>query len=216
PQKQFWLLDQAEPNSSHYNVRAAIKIAGPLEAAKLQVAFGAVLARHEILRTTFVLNEGSPVQSIAPSLPFALDVSDLSKLEATHRENEVQRVLGAEAEEHFDLARGPLFRVRLLKLGRDEHLLLITLHHIICDGWSIDVLLRELMTRYQSDASAPQLLLQYADFALWQRERFQSEALTSQMDYWKQKLANAPAALELPTDYRRPQTRTFNGAQESL
>jgi amino acid adenylation domain-containing protein len=216
PQQQFWLLDQAEPNSSHYNVRAAIKIAGPLEAEKLQLAFGAVVARHEILRTTFVLNDGSPVQSIAPPLPFALDVLDLSNLEASERETEVQQVLAVEAEEHFDLARGPLFRARLLKFGRDEHLLLITLHHIICDGWSIDVLLRELLTRYQSDASAPQLQLQYADFALWQRERFQSEALTSQMDYWKQKLANAPAALELPTDYRRPATRTFNGAQESV
>src|SRR5439155_17360851 len=99
PQQQFWLLDQAEPNSSHYNVRAAIKIAGPLAAAKLQMAFGAVVARHEILRTTFVLKEGSPVQSIASSLPFALDISDLSKLEATQRESEVQRVWGAEAEE---------------------------------------------------------------------------------------------------------------------
>lgn len=216
PQQQFWLLDQAEPNSSHYNVRAAIKIAGPLDAAKLHEAFTAIVARHEILRTKFVLNEGSPVQSIAPSLPFALDVSDLSNLEASERETEVQQVLAVEAEEHFDLARGPLFRARLLKFGRDEHLLLITLHHIICDGWSIDVLLRELMTRYQSAASAPQLQLQYADFALWQRKRFQSEALTSQIDYWKQKLAGAPAVLELPTDYRRPATHTFNGAQASL
>ncbi len=216
PQQQFWLLDQAEPNSSHYNVRAAIKIAGPLEAAKLQQAFAAVVARHEILRTTFVLNDGSPVQSIASSLPFALNVSDLSNLEASEREAEVQQVLAAEVEEHFDLARGPLFRARLLKFGRDEHLLLITLHHIICDGWSIDVLLRELMTRYQSNVSAPQLPLQYADFASWQRERFKGQALTSQMDYWKQKLANAPASLDLPTDYRRPQMRTFNGAQESV
>jgi amino acid adenylation domain-containing protein len=216
PQQQFWLLDQAEPNSSHYNVRAAIKIAGPLEAAKLQLAFGGVVAHHEILRTTFVLNEGSPVQSIAPSPPFALDVSDLSNLGPSEREAEVQRRLTAEAEEHFDLARGPLFRARLLKLGRDKHLLLITLHHIICDGWSIDVLLRELMSRYQAENSAPQLRLQYADFALWQRERFQSEALQRQTDYWKQKLANSPAALELPIDYRRPQTRTFNGAQECV
>jgi amino acid adenylation domain-containing protein len=214
PQQQFWLLDQAEPNSSHYNVRNAIKIAGPLAAAKLHQAFAATVARHEILRTTFVLNDGSPVQSIAPSLPFTLDVADLSTLDAYEREAEVQQVL--EAEDHFDLARGPLFRVQLLKLGRDEHLLLITLHHIICDGWSIDLLLQELMARYQSDGPTPQLLLQYADFALWQRERSQSGALTSQMDYWKQKLANAPAALELPTDYRRPQTRTFNGTQASV
>src|SRR5229473_5945503 len=106
-QQQFWLLDQAEPNSSHYNVRAAIKIAGPLEAAKLQQAFAAVVARHEILRTTFVLNDGSPVQSIASSLPFALNVSDLSNIEASEREAEVQQVLADEVEEHFDLARGP-------------------------------------------------------------------------------------------------------------
>ena len=216
PQQQFWLLDQAEPNSSHYNVRAAIKIAGPLAAAKLELALGAVVARHEILRTTFVLNDGSPVQTIAPSLPLTLNVSDLSNLGASEREAKVQQVLAAEAEEHFDLARGPLFRARLLKFGPNEHLLLITLHHIICDGWSIDVLLRELMTRYQSDVSAPPLHLQYADFALWQRGRFQSEALLTQMDYWKRKLAHAPAALELPTDYRRPQTRTFNGAQKSM
>ncbi|HSP64274.1 MAG TPA: AMP-binding protein, partial [Pyrinomonadaceae bacterium] len=216
PQQQFWLLDQAEPNSSHYNVRTAIKIAGPLEAAKLDQAFAAIVGQHQILRTTFVLNAGSPVQSIAPSLPFALDVSDLSHLEASARETEVQRVLAAEAEQPFDLAHGPLFRARLLKLGRDEHILAITLHHIICDGWSLDVLLRELMTRYQAADSAPQLPLQYADYARWQRERSQSEALKRQLDYWKQKLANAPAALEIPTDYRRPATRTFNGAQESV
>jgi amino acid adenylation domain-containing protein len=216
PQQQFWLLDQAEPNSSHYNVRAAIKIGGPLDAAKLQQAFAAVVSRHEILRTTFVLNDGSPVQSIAPSLRFVLDLADLSNLEAAEREAEVQQVLAAEAEEHFDLVRGPLFRARLLKFGQSEHLLLITLHHIICDGWSLDVLLRELMTRYQSDASAPPLQLQYADFALWQRERFHGEALTRRMNYWKQKLADAPAALELPTDYQRAATRTFNGAQESV
>jgi len=216
PQQQFWLLDQAEPNSSHYNVRAAIKIAGPLAAAKLELALGAVVARHEILRTTFVLIDGSPVQKIAPSLPFALDVSDLSNLETSERAAKIQQALTAEAEEPFDLERGPLLRARLLRSGTDEHLLLITLHHIICDGWSIDVLLREVMTHYQSDVSAPALQLQYADFALWQRGRFQNEALTTQMAYWKQKLANAPAALELPTDYRRPQTRTFNGAQETV
>ncbi len=215
PQQQFWLLDQAEPNSSHYNVRAAIKIAGPLEVAKLRQAFDAVVTRHEVLRTKFVLHEGSPVQAIASSLPFALNVSDLSNISSSRREAEVQRVLAREAEDTFDLARGPLFRARLLKLDQDEHVLLITLHHIICDGWSIDVLLRELTTRYQTVESAAQLQIQYADFAQWQRERFQSKALGLQMDYWKQKLAHAPAALELPTDYRRPATRTFNGAQES-
>ena len=216
PQQQFWLLDQAEPNSSHYNIRTAIKITGPLEAARLQQAFAEIVASHEILRTKFVLNEGSPVQVIESSLPFALDVSDLSSVSTSKREAEVQRLLAVEAEEHFDLAHGPLFRAKLLKLDRDEHLLLMTLHHIICDGWSIDVLLHEITTRYQTGAPAPQLQLQYADFALWQREHFQSEAFKRQVDYWKQKLANSPAALELPTDYRRPATRTFNGAQESV
>lgn len=216
PQQQFWLLDQAEPNSSHYNVRAAIKIAGPLEAAKLQQAFAAVVARHEILRTNFVLNDGSPAQVIASTLRFALDVSDLSSVPSSRREAEVQRVLARESEDPFDLAHGPLFRAKLLKLGPDEHLLVMTLHHIICDGWSIGVLLRELTTRYQAEESAPQLQIQYADFALWQRERLLNEALKRQMDYWKQKLANAPAALGLPTDYRRPATPTFNGAQESV
>lgn len=215
PQQQFWLLDQAEPNSSHYNVRTAFKIAGPLEVAKLQQAFDRVVARHEILRTTFGMHENSPVQVIAPTLAFTLSVSDLSSVSTSRRDAEVQRVLAREAEDSFDLARGPLFRARLLKLDQDEHVLLITLHHIICDGWSIDVLLRELLTRYQSDESAPPLQIQYADFAQWQRDRFQSDALTAQLEYWKQKLAHAPAALELPTDYRRPATRTFDGAQAS-
>jgi amino acid adenylation domain-containing protein len=213
-QQQFWLLDQAEAGKSHYNVRTAIKIEGLLDTAKLQHAFEAIIARHEILRTTFVVKDGSPMQVIAPSLPFTLNVSDLSALSVPARDKEIERAQADEAEKQFDLARGPLFRIELLKLKRDEHALMITLHHIICDGWSISLLLRELVSLYQSE-ELDNLPIQYADFSVWQREHFETETMKRQMDYWKQKLANAPL-LELPTDHQRPATRSFNGAQESL
>ena len=219
-QQQFWLLDQAEPNSSHYNVRTAIRIAGPLDVPRLQKTFEAILVRHEILRTTFILNDGSPVQVIAPWMPLTLGVLDFSRLSASEHEIELQSALTAEAEEAFDLAHGPLLRIKLLKLAEDEHVLLVTVHHIICDAWSIGLLQRELATIYQllgkGESFAPRLQLQYADFALWQRSRIQGKVIEEQLDYWKRQLASAPATLELPTDYPRQALQTFNGAQESL
>ena len=219
-QQQFWLLDQAEPNTSLYNVCTAIRIGGPLEVAKLQRAFETIVARHEILRTNFVVKEGSPVQVIAPSMKLMVNVSDLLSLPMSEHEAEVERILAREAEKPLDLASGPLLRVKVLRLGELEHILLVTIHHIICDGWSMGVLLRELTELYQASddcqTSLPSLPIQFSDFARWQRERFQNEAVRRQMDYWKQRLADAPATLDLPTDYPRPALQTFNGAQESV
>jgi amino acid adenylation domain-containing protein len=220
-QQQFWLLGQSEPNSSSYNIRTAIKIAGALNTKNLRLALETIVDRHEILRTNIVVNEGSPVQVVAPSMNVALDISDFRNLSESEREAEIQRVLSAEAETLFDLSQGPLLRTRLLKLGEDEHVLLLTIHHIICDGWSVGVLLRELFTLYESltngrSGTLPQLEIQYADFALWQRMRLQTKTLEPSLHYWKQQLTGAPLNLDLPTDYPRPQTHALRGAQAAI
>ncbi|HVS80634.1 MAG TPA: amino acid adenylation domain-containing protein [Pyrinomonadaceae bacterium] len=220
-QQQFWLLDQAGPNSSVYNVRTALRISGALDIQELQRVLETIVARHEVLRTNVVMKQGSPVQVIVPSMPLALGVSNLASASPADREAEIDRMLAAEAEEPFDLSRGPLLRTKLLKLSEAEHVLLITVHHIICDGWSVGVLLREIAALYQSAAgdrsvALPQLPIQYADFALWQRSWLQGPTLARQLDYWKQKLADAPTALDLPADYSRPVTRNCNGAQLSV
>ena len=215
-QQQFWLLDQTAPNRSAYNVGSAIRIGGALDIQRLQRALNTVVARHEILRTNFVMIEGSPMQVITPPMTAALEVSDLAL--TSDQDAEIDRIFAAEAETPFDLNHGPLLRTKLLKLSTTEHVLLITIHHIICDGWSIGLLLREIAALYQGDddnAAIPQLPIQYADFALWQRRRLQGETLEQQLDYWKQKLANAPATLDLPTDFPRPETGNMSGARIS-
>jgi amino acid adenylation domain-containing protein len=219
-QQQFWLLDQAEPESC-YNVCTAIKIEGPLEIQKLRRALEIIIARHEILRTNALINEGGPVQIIAPSMPLPFDVLDLRELSKSERESEIQSEVAAESETHFDLSAGPLLRVKLLMVGAYENILLVTVHHLVCDGWSVGVLLRELATLYQDllagrSASLPQLRIQYADFALWQRRRLQGEWFDRQLQYWKKELAGASPMLDLPADYPRPQRRLLKGAQESI
>jgi len=219
-QQQFWLLDQSSPNRSAYNVPTALEIFGPLDTNKLQRAIDAVVARHEILRTNVVTRNGSPVQVIAASMPVTLRFSDLSDLSPMQREDERQRAFVEEVGTPFDISNGPLLRTRLLKLGENEQVLLITLHHIVCDGWSINVLLREITQLYQNSfdhasASLPQLPIQYADFALWQRRWLQDDTIDRQLDYWKRQLADAPTVLDLPTDYSRPATRSYEGGRVS-
>lgn len=214
-QQQFWLLDQSEPNSSAYNVRTGLKIKGALDVPRLQRAIEMIVARHEILHTNIIEHDGSPVQVIAPSLAVALQVSDLANLTSAERAAEIDYALAAEANEPFDLSQGPLLRTRLLKLSADEHVLIVTVHHIACDGWSVSVLLRELTALYQS-AAVPPLPIQYADYALWQRDWLRNAALDSQLSYWKQQLADAPTALDLPADYSRQVTRNFEGGRLSI
>jgi amino acid adenylation domain-containing protein len=220
-QQQFWLLEQSEPNSGAYNVCTAINVKGHLDPGNLRLALNAMVDRHEILRTNIVVNGDNPVQVIAGTMNIALDISDLRSLPESERGAEIQRVLSAEAQEPFNLSHGPLLRTRLMKLGEDEHLLILTIHHIICDGWSVRVLLRELFTLYESSSngrssSLPRLAIQFADFALWQRTRLQGTALESSLLYWKQQLAGASPKLDLPTDYPRPERATLNGAQRSI
>jgi hypothetical protein len=187
----------------------------------LQLALNTIVERHEILRTNVVMIEGSPVQVIAPSIRLPFDVSDLRQLSVSEREDKIQSLVSSESESHFNFSAGPLLRVKLLTLGKDEHVLLLTVHHLVCDGWSVGVLLREIAALYQ-DARAgrtpalPELKIQYADYALWQRQRLQGPRFDRQLEYWKKQMAGAAPVLDLPTDYARPEKHSVKGSQESI
>ena len=217
-QQQFWLLDQSSPNRSAYNVRTALKITGPMDTAKLQRAIDTVVARHEILRTNIVTTNGTALQVISPSMAVPLSSTDVSHLAPSDRESAVERALAEEGNRPFDLSSGPLIRARLVKLDESAHVLILTLHHIVCDGWSISVLLRELTSLYHERISEalPQLPIQYADFALWQRRWLQNDTIDRQVNYWRQQLADAPTALDLPTDFPRPALRSYKGRRISV
>jgi amino acid adenylation domain-containing protein len=220
-QQRLWFLEQLEPGSPFYNQPAAVRLTGALNLAVLEQSFNEIVRRHEILRTTFFMVEGQPVQAIAPTLTLTLPVVDLQELPEVARREEVRRIVAEEARQPFNLAEGPLLRGTLLQLGEAEHILLFTTHHIICDGWSRGVLIRELAALYEVFSSGkpsplPELPIQYADFAVWQRQWLQGEVLEAQLTYWKQQLAGSPPVLELPTDRPRPLVQTFQGATQSL
>ncbi|HST57231.1 MAG TPA: condensation domain-containing protein, partial [Longimicrobium sp.] len=220
-QERLWFLDQLESESAFYNIPAALRIGGALDGAAVERALAEIIRRHEALRTVFPQVNGAPVQSVLPFAGFALATDDLSALEDADREAEVQRRAREDAERPFDLARGPLFRASLLRLADDDHVLLICMHHIVSDGWSLDVLFGELGMLYgaytagEAPVLAP-LPVQYADFAVWQRAHLQGDVLDRQIAYWKGQLAGAPALLELPTDHVRPALQTYRGAAESI
>ncbi|MDZ7269873.1 MAG: amino acid adenylation domain-containing protein [candidate division KSB1 bacterium] len=217
-QQRLWFLDQLEPNNPFYNIPSAVRLEGALDPAILEKCLTAIIARHEILRTRIVTEEGRPRQVITPALQWSLPVIDLSGLPATEREAEVMRLARAEAQQPFALAEGPLFRVKLIRLAQEDHVALFTMHHIISDGWSMGVLLREVALLYDAfrndrPSPLPPLPVQYADFAAWQRQWLQGEILERQLAYWKQQLAGCPPLLELPTDRPRPAVHSFRGAQ---
>jgi len=220
-QQRLWFLDQMEPGLPAYNLPAAVRLKGPLNVAALEQSLNEIVRRHESLRTTFGVIDGRPIQVIAPTLTIALPVVDLRQLPASEQETEVRRLVTAEAQRPFDLSRGPLIRGAVLRLGEQEHVGLLTMHHIVSDGWSAGVLIREMATLYLASCaggspSLPDLPIQYADFAHWQREWLQGEALESQIAYWKDKLAGAPPVIDLPADRPRPAVQTFRGAHRSL
>ncbi|HEX2208918.1 MAG TPA: amino acid adenylation domain-containing protein, partial [Longimicrobium sp.] len=216
-QERLWFLDRLEPGSALYNVPAAVRLQGTVDAAALERALGEIVRRHEALRTTFAQAEGAPVQTIAPFTGFALPVEDLSSLEDADRAAAMRRRVAEESARPFDLAAGPLFRAHLLRLADDEHVLMLNVHHIASDGWSLGVLFRELSALYETYRNGAEPVLaplpvQYADFAVWQREQLRGQALDRQLAYWKDRLAGAPALLELPTDRPRPAAQTYRGA----
>ena len=217
-QQRLWFLDQLAPGSPLYNIPSAVRLGGPLDVSALSRGLQELLRRHDALRTTFASREGGPVQLIAESLSIPLDVLDVAYLPPSEREARARELARQEALRPFDLERGPLVRTTLLRMAPEEHVLLLTLHHIASDGWSMSVLVHELAALYEAFSSGqppslPALSLQYADFACWQRSWLQGEVLQTQLSYWKQQLAGAALTLELPTDHPRPPIQTHRGAR---
>jgi amino acid adenylation domain-containing protein/FkbM family methyltransferase len=220
-QQRLWFLDRLEPGSAAYNLPSALRLRGELSVPELAWIFAAAVERHEVLRTTFGSRAGRAVQVIAPwSLP-ALPIVDLAGLGEARREDRARALAQEESRRPFDLERGPLLRLCLMRLDERDHLLLMTLHHIVSDGWSTGVLLREIAAWHRGfveerPATLPDLPVQYADFAHWQRVWLQGEVLEAQISYWRQQLASAPRVLNLPLDRPRPARQTFRGAERSL
>jgi acyl carrier protein len=202
-QERLWLVDQLAPGTAAYNMPLAVRLDGDLDPAALARSLEEIVWRHETLRTTFRTVAGRPVQVIASVPSFALPRIDLAELPEVARAAEADRLLAAEAVRPFDLARGPVFRALLLRLDAREHVCLINLHHIAGDGWSLGVLIREVAALYTA-APLAALPVQYADYALWQRDWLQGDVLERQIDFWRGALAGAPNRLELPTDRPRP------------
>ncbi|MBR8838803.1 MAG: amino acid adenylation domain-containing protein [Stigonema ocellatum SAG 48.90 = DSM 106950] len=218
-QEQLWLLNQLEPDNPFYNEQQALKLHGHLNVVALDQSLNKIIARHEALRTNFRTINEQPVQVIADSLTLSVPVVDLTELPESEREVACQELATTETTRPFDLASSPLIRVSVVKLTQVEHVLLLTIHHIVFDGWSMGVLMQELATIYSNlcnnlSPELPELPIQYADFAIWQRQWLQTEGLQTQLDYWKQRLKDAPSLLELPTDRPRPPIQTFQGAIE--
>jgi amino acid adenylation domain-containing protein len=220
-QQRLWFLDQLDPGSPLYNMPRQIWTTGALDESALEQALSALVARHEPLRTTFPAVDGQPVQLIAPLTSFRLPLVDLQEIPVPQRESEARRRALQEAHRPFDLARGPLFRATLLRLEAEEHLLLLTLHHIISDGWSMDVLFRELGVLYEAFstgtvATLPELPIQYADYAAWQRDLLQGQVLEAQLSYWRNQFRTELVPLHLPSNRPSPAQETHEGAQLSF
>jgi aryl carrier-like protein len=211
-QQRLWFLQQLDPQTVAYNVPGAARFRGRLDVQALEHTLTEVVRRHEVLRTTFAMIEGELVQLIAPPSKFVLPVTDLSELNEAEREAQAQSLARAEARQPFNLTDGPLLRAHLLRLADDEHQLLITMHHIVSDEWSLRLLVKEVATLYElfiqeAVSPLPELPVQYADYAMWQREYLQGEVLQEELQYWREQLAGAPPVLELPADRPRPACR---------
>ncbi len=221
-QQRLWFLDKMEGPNSTYNMPLTIRLRGPLRVHALEQAFHMLLARQEVLRTSFPEHEGEPIQYIAPLTAYSLPLDDLAHLPLAEAEAMVEHLAHQNATFHFDMAKGPLFTAKLLRLGADYHFLLVNMHHVISDGWSLGVLVREIMAAYnlasgneKAEPLAP-TPIQYGDYSLWQRNWLQGKVLQQQIDYWVAELADAPPFLELPLKGLRPPQLTYNGADKSF
>ncbi|HEV2735528.1 MAG TPA: condensation domain-containing protein, partial [Longimicrobiaceae bacterium] len=215
-QQRLWFIQQMEPASSAYNMRYALRLRGPLDVGAMARALDALRARHESLRTVFAFADGVPVQVVEPALPRPLPVEDLAGLPEELCHAVAAERVRAEGATPFDLARGPLLRARLLRLAQDDWGLLLTLHHIVTDGWSTGILIGELSALYTALARGegvklPPLPIQYPDFAAWQRGWLAGATLERQLEYWRERLAGAPPLLEIPTDRPRPPVQSPRG-----
>ncbi|HEX8558916.1 MAG TPA: amino acid adenylation domain-containing protein, partial [Pyrinomonadaceae bacterium] len=220
-QQRLWFIDRLTLGSSFYNIPQALRLSGPLDAGALGRSLNEIVRRHEALRTSFADSGGRPVQVVHDPRPLGLPLADLSGLPEPVREREALRLAVEEAHRPFDLSAAPLMRAGLLRLGPQEHVLLVTTHHIVSDGWSMGVFVRELSALYgaflrgePSPLAEPPV--QYADFAVWQREWLQGEALEEQLDYWRRQLGGELPVLKLPTDRPRPPALSYKGAEQPL
>ena len=218
-QQRLWVLGQLQPNNPLYNIPRALRMKGKLNIACLEKALNEIVRRHESQRTTFQVSNGNPVQVIAAELTIALRLRELAHVPEEEREAEARRLASQEAELPFDLAQGPLIRATLLRLSPEDHVLLLTMHHIVSDAWSADVLLRELGELYQAflagrPSPLPELSIQYADYAVWQRGWLQGDVMEREIRHWREQLKGAPSLLQLPTDRPRPAVQSFRGASE--
>ncbi len=216
-QQRLWFLHQLEPQSAAYNISANMYLNLALDVAALEKSLNVLIERHEVLRTTFVAIDGLPMQVIAHSFRLPLPLVDLSGLSESQQKAEALRLANHEVQHPFDLAQGPLIRARLLKQGAEKYILLLTIHHIIFDEWSMNVFYHELATLYEAfssgkPSSLSDLPIQYADFAIWQQEDLQGEMLDEHLAYWKRQLTGAPTTVNLPVDRHRSAVLTSSGA----
>jgi amino acid adenylation domain-containing protein len=220
-QQRLWFLDQLAPNNAFYNIPGAIRLNGELNIQALEKSVHEIVIRHESLRTTFSSVKGKPVQVIHPELTINIEKTDISHLSDDEQDSQSKRLATDEAQKPFDLEKGPLVRVQLIKLQDTDHVVMFTMHHIISDGWSIGVLIEEIAALYNAfnndqDSPLPDLPVQYVDFSAWQRQWLQGEILEKQISFWKDQLGVNPPVLELPTDFPRPSIQTFNGNTLSM
>jgi fengycin family lipopeptide synthetase B len=220
-QQRLWLLDQLEPGNTAYNISRVFQFDGPLDSIALTKALNAIVARHESLRTSFTISDGQPVQAIAPAVKVHLKFTDLIDRGDMAQRDELLRLATEDARRGFSLTQCPLFRVHLLRLGAEKHLLLLTIHHIVSDAWSLEIFKRELSELYQAycDDREPELSpvqIQYPDYAVWRRNWVGGGAVDEQIAYWRERLTPTPPALVLPTDKQRPQRLSFRGAHQAV
>ncbi|XWK88449.1 MAG: amino acid adenylation domain-containing protein [Phormidium sp.] len=220
-QQRLWFIDKLESENCPYNVPIFWQLTGELKISVLEKAIREIVQRHEVLRTTFSVVDGAPIQVIHPTVKLPMQVINWRELTATEQLKKAQQLAIEEFQQPFDLSNPPLLRVKLLQLTDNSYLLFMVIHHIVCDGWSVEIFRRELFSLYAAFCAGkpsplPELPLQYADFAHWQREWLQGEILQTQLNYWQQQLADVPPLLELPTDRSRPSVQSFRGRSEFL
>ncbi|MGD9817124.1 MAG: amino acid adenylation domain-containing protein, partial [Desulfomonilaceae bacterium] len=220
-QMRIWYLDQLEPNTPAYNICLCYKLLGPLDVNALNQSLNLIAQRHQSLRTTFEKREPHPVQIINPLEKFSIELLDVSGIPVSERASEARALYNKEIHRGFDLSKGPLFRFILIKLDSEEHILVFTIHHIISDGWSMGIIVKDLMSLYsaivsEKPISLPTQPFEYRDYALAQTEWMETDACNAQLSYWKQKFKTIPDPLELPTDFPRPAIQSYRGSSQTI
>jgi len=220
-QQRLWFLNQFEQNAAVYNLPSAFRFTGSLNLEALEKSIRAIISRHEILRTVFTVVDTQAFQVVLKDIPLKIDTIDLQTLETAEREKKIRELVNKEARTPFNLKKAPLFRAKLVKVAPQEHIVLLTMHHIISDGWSMGIFTQEIALLYDrfskgQTPALPPLKIQYGDFAKWQVEHLQGEVLKEQIDYWNKKLGDAPPPLDLPFDRPRPLHQSYAGKHISF